>query len=104
LDKEGEKQVLKFLFINVPEVEVKIGHRRLASFAQGHDIIYNRGTDLIISVSQMGNETENGEPDHTFPGARYRTQEMFKGRRMMNMRVTHVFHVSTKGSHWISIH
>jgi len=26
LDEQGGKQVVKFLFINVPEIEIKVGH------------------------------------------------------------------------------
>ncbi len=36
---------MKFLFIDVPEVEIKVGHRGLPSIAQGHDILYDRGTE-----------------------------------------------------------
>jgi hypothetical protein len=41
LDEERGKQVAKILFFNVPEVEVKIRHRRLPSAAQSHDIFYD---------------------------------------------------------------
>jgi hypothetical protein len=74
LDKERGKQVAEFLFINVPEVEIKIGYQRLASIEQG-DIFYDRGTELMMSVSQTRNESKNGEPDHSFPSARYRNRK-----------------------------
>jgi hypothetical protein len=52
LDEEGGKQVGKSLFIDVPEVEIKIGHRCLPSVAQGYDIFYDRRTEFMMSVSQ----------------------------------------------------
>jgi hypothetical protein len=58
---------VKFLFINVPEVKIKIGHRGPPSVAQGRNFLYDRGTDLIMSVSQRWNESKKGEPDDTFP-------------------------------------
>ena len=42
LDKERGKQVGKFLFIDVPEVEIEIRHRGLPIVAQGYDILYDR--------------------------------------------------------------
>jgi hypothetical protein len=32
---------VKFLFIVVPEIEIKVGHRGPPSIAQGYDIPYN---------------------------------------------------------------
>jgi hypothetical protein len=45
LDEERRKQIVKFLFVNVPEVKIKIGCRGPPCTAQGHDILYNRGTE-----------------------------------------------------------
>jgi len=45
LDDERGKQIVKFLFVDVPEVEIKIGHRGRPSIVQGHDILYDRGTE-----------------------------------------------------------
>ena len=58
---------MKFLFINVLEVKIKIGHGGHPSVAQGHDFLYDRRTDLIMSVSERQNELKKGEPDDTFP-------------------------------------
>jgi hypothetical protein len=67
LDEERGKQVAEFLFINIPEVKIKVGHRCLLSVAQGDDILYDRGTELKMSVSQKRNEQKKGEPGDTFP-------------------------------------
>ena len=45
LDEEGGKQVMDSLFIDVPEVEIKVGHRSRSSIAQGHDVLYDRRTE-----------------------------------------------------------
>ncbi len=45
LDEEGGKQVAKSLFIDVPEVEIEVGHRGRPSIAQGHDVLYDRRTE-----------------------------------------------------------
>ncbi len=52
LDEKRRKQVAKFLFIDVPEVKIKIGHQGPPSVARGDDILYDRGTRLAMSVSQ----------------------------------------------------
>lgn len=39
--KVGWGQVLKSLFIDVPEIKVKIGHQDLPSIAQGRDVLYD---------------------------------------------------------------
>ena len=41
LDKKRGEDVAKFLLINVPEVEIEIGHRGRPSIMQSHDILYN---------------------------------------------------------------
>jgi hypothetical protein len=41
LDEEGWGQVLKSLFIDVPEIKVKIGHQDLPSIAQARDVLYD---------------------------------------------------------------
>jgi len=41
LDEQRGKQVVKFLFIDVPEIKIEIGDRGLPSIAQGYDILYN---------------------------------------------------------------
>ena len=41
LDEERGKNVRKLLFIDVPEIEIKIGQRGTPSIAQGHDVLYN---------------------------------------------------------------
>jgi len=44
LYEERGKQVMKFLFIDVPEVEIKEAHRGPPSIAQGYDVLYDGGT------------------------------------------------------------
>jgi hypothetical protein len=58
---------MKFLFIGVPEVKIEIGHRGPPSVAQGNNFLYDRGAELMKSVSQGRDELEKGEPDDTFP-------------------------------------
>ena len=41
LTEERRKQVVKTLFIDVPEIKIKVGHRGLPSIAQGYDILYD---------------------------------------------------------------
>ena len=61
---------MKFLFIDVPEVKIKVGHCCLSGIAQGYNILYDRGTKLLMSFT-MANELKEGEPDDTFPRTRY---------------------------------
>jgi hypothetical protein len=44
LDEEGTKQVAELLLIDIPEVEIEIGHRGPSGVAQGHNILDDRGT------------------------------------------------------------
>jgi hypothetical protein len=41
LHEERGKKVGKFLLIDVPEIEVEVGHCGHPSIEQGHDILYN---------------------------------------------------------------
>ena len=46
--KLGDKrrdQVVQVLLVDVPEVKIKVAHRRLSQLAHGLDILYDRGTD-----------------------------------------------------------
>jgi hypothetical protein len=61
LGKERGKQVVEFLFIDVPEVKIKIGHRRLPGVAQGYDVFYDRRTELILVLQQL-KKSRNGKP------------------------------------------
>ncbi len=45
LDEQRGKQVMKHLFIDVPEVEIEVDHRGPPSVAQGYDILYDGGTE-----------------------------------------------------------
>jgi len=45
LDEEGRKQVLEFLFIDIPEVEIEISKSGLSGVAQDYDILYDRGAE-----------------------------------------------------------
>jgi hypothetical protein len=36
---------MKSLFIDILEVEIKVGHRGHPGIAQGHDIVYDRRTE-----------------------------------------------------------
>jgi hypothetical protein len=69
LDEERRKQVVKSLFIDIPEVKIKVGHRCLLDVAQGYDILYDRGTadGLLMSASQRRDESKEDEPHDTFP-------------------------------------
>ena len=42
--------MVTFLFISVPEVEIKVGQRGLLGIAQGYDILCDRGTEMMVSV------------------------------------------------------
>jgi hypothetical protein len=46
------KQAAKVLFIDVPEVKIKIGHQGRSSIVQSLDIFYDRGASLIMLVLQ----------------------------------------------------
>ena len=46
LNEERWKQVVKFLLIDVPEVEIEVGQRSLTGIAQEYDILYDRGTRI----------------------------------------------------------
>jgi len=52
LDEERGKKVAKFLLVNVPKVKIEIGHGGLPSIAQGYNILYDRGTEIIVSFSR----------------------------------------------------
>ena len=41
LNKEGRKEVLEFLLVDIPEVEIEIGHRSHPGVVQGYDILYD---------------------------------------------------------------
>ena len=41
LDEESGKQVLKSLLIDIPEVEIEVGHRGRPSVAQSDDVLYD---------------------------------------------------------------
>ena len=41
LNKEGRKEVLEFLLVDIPEVEIEIGHRGHPGVIQGYDILYD---------------------------------------------------------------
>jgi hypothetical protein len=45
LNEKRGKQVVKSLFVDVPEVEIKVSHRGGPGIAQGHDVLYDRGTE-----------------------------------------------------------
>jgi hypothetical protein len=36
---------VKSLFIDVPEVEIKVGHRSRPGITQSHDVLYDRRTE-----------------------------------------------------------
>ena len=58
---------MKFLFIGVPEVKIEIGHRCLPSVAQGHDILYDRGAELMMSVHKGGMSQRRANQTTLFP-------------------------------------
>jgi hypothetical protein len=55
---------VKFLLINVSEVKIKVGQRGLPSIAQGYDILYDRGTEMMVSVGQGGRDEEKQTKIH----------------------------------------
>jgi hypothetical protein len=71
LDEERGEQIVELLFIDVAEVKIKIGDRCLSSAAQFNDILYDRRTESMMSVSQRRNKPKD-EPDDAFPRARYK--------------------------------
>jgi hypothetical protein len=58
---------VKFLFIDVPEVKIKVGQRGLPSIAQDHDIFYDRGTEMAVSVGQERKRRRNTNQNTLFP-------------------------------------
>jgi len=58
LDEERREYIVKFLLINVPEVEIEVGQRGFPSIAQGYDILYDRGTKMVVSVGQGAKDEE----------------------------------------------
>jgi hypothetical protein len=48
LDEEGREQIVEILLVDVPEVEIEIGHRGLPIIVQGHDILNDRGAVFIM--------------------------------------------------------
>src|SRR6267154_6221032 len=52
LDEKRGKKVAKPLLIDVPEIKIEVGHCGHPGIAQGHDILYNRRTEIIMSFSQ----------------------------------------------------
>ena len=77
LDEERRKQVVKSLFIDIPEVKTKVGHRCLPGVPRGYDISYDRGTAirLFMSVSQRRIDSKKDEPHDAFPRTRYRERK-----------------------------
>jgi len=50
LDEEGRKEVLEFLFVDIPEVEIEISHRGCPGVVQGHNILYDGGAEITVLV------------------------------------------------------
>jgi hypothetical protein len=75
LDEERGEQVAKLLFLDIPEVKIKVRHQCLSIISQVHDILYDRGTKLTTSVSHGRKASVKGEPNDTFPGTRYRNRK-----------------------------
>jgi len=48
LDEEGMKDVLEFLLVDIPEVEIKICDRGPPGVVQGYDILYDGGAKLTV--------------------------------------------------------
>ena len=48
LDEKGRKEVLEFLFVDIPEVEIEIGHRGPPGVVQSHDISYDRRAEFTV--------------------------------------------------------
>jgi len=50
LDKEGRKEVMEILFVDIPEVKIEICHRGHPGVVQGHDILYDGGAEFAVLV------------------------------------------------------
>jgi len=50
LYEEGREEVLEFLFVDIPEVEIEICHRGHPGVFQGHNILYDRGAEFEVLV------------------------------------------------------
>jgi len=48
LDEEGRKEVLEFLLVDIPEVEIEICDRGPPGVVQGYDILYDRRAEFTV--------------------------------------------------------
>jgi hypothetical protein len=48
LDKEGGKEVLEILLVDISEVEIKIRHRGLPGVIQGYNVLYDGGAEFAV--------------------------------------------------------
>jgi len=48
LDEEGRKEVLEFLLVDIPEVEIEIGHQGPPGVFQGYNVLYDRGAEFTV--------------------------------------------------------
>ena len=62
------------LLVEIPEVEVEIGHDGRSSFAYSRNVFNDGGAGEKLS-SDNGQARTN-KPDNAFPGARYDNQRM----------------------------
>ena len=46
LNEERRKEVLEFLLVDIPEIEIEIAHRGTLRGVQGHDILYDGGAEF----------------------------------------------------------
>ena len=86
LDENRWKQVVKFLFIDVPEVEVEIRYRGCPSIAQGHDVLDDRRTERKCQFNKVESveERRTGGYFYLIPLQR---QEMIRGSGLRTVRL-----------------
>ena len=96
LGYERKEQVVTGLLVKIPEIEVKVGHDSRSSFADGHNILDNRGTRKKLSPDRK--QEKNNEPDNAFPRARYKNRRSQKTRGKIVPTWTHVYRESTRES------
>jgi len=75
---------LKFLFIVIPEIKVKIGHRSTPSIAQGYNIFYDRGAEIMVLVGHAGKVEEGQTTGHFF--LTQLNNEMIRDRRVAKVK------------------
>ena len=73
LDEKGGDQVTPMLLIDVPKIEIEVGHRGLAGIAHGFDILDDcrAGKRQATQLSLKKEKQPLYEPKYTLAGASY---------------------------------